>query len=183
MATYTANIPVVGQSLGNSRPTINSNFSAIQTTFDANHVDFNSPNPGFHTHVDLLEQGSDPNPPIDACSHYSKAVAGVTEWFFQRENSGAVIQMSKGTPTVSANGYTFLPGGVLFQWGTATASIGSASVTFPLTFPGALFSITIGVVGGSNSASGVVIFASSTAGFTASTQVSNRQFYWMALGN
>ncbi len=163
MATYTPNVPVSGQSLGNSRTIINSNFSAIQTTFDENHQDFNSSNPGFHTFVDLLSQGTTPsNPPTGAISHYSNIVNGITEWFFQRENSGAVIQMSNGTPLASTNGQTFLPGGLILKFARVNVVQGDfgATITFTTAFPNNAF-VAIGSISG--------LSVSSTNNYTFST--------------
>ncbi len=105
-----------------------------------------------HTHVDLLTQASDPNPATTIVSHYSKAVAGNTEWFFQRENSGPVIQMSNlaGTPIIGSSGCTFLPGGLILQWGTFTTTNTASTVTFATTFPTNCYSVTLGAILSSN---------------------------------
>lgn len=148
MSTYTANVPITGQSLGNSRPTINNNFQAIQTVYDENHVDFNASNAGAHTHVDMLAQGANPDPATGLISHFSKDVSGVTEWFMQRENTGVVFQMSKGNPLLSSvgnhtEGNTFLPGGFIMKFGFVGPLGGPISfitVNYLTPFPNAIFS-------------------------------------------
>lgn len=165
MATYTANVPVSGQSLGSSRPIINSNFSAIQTTFDENHVDFNDSHAGAHKHADLLSQASNPNPATGLVSHYSKDVSGVTEWFFQKENSGQAIQMSNGTVSVGSSGYTFLPGGLILQWGSTNLT---AVVTFPKVFPNSVFSVQFTGISSSSAISSLTAWiqgSPTTSGF------------------
>ena len=93
--TYTANVPQSNQSLGGSQPIINANFTLIGSNFAENHVGFGLTNAGLHTFVDLVSQGTTAsNPATGIVSHYANAVNGVTEWFFQRENSGSIIQMS-----------------------------------------------------------------------------------------
>lgn len=179
--SYTPNVPVSGQSLGASRPIINTNFSVIQTGFDVNHQDFNDSNPGTHKKVDLLSQSANPNPATGIVTHYSKAVSGVTEWFFQRENSGSVIQMSSGTPTAASPGITFLPGGILMQWGSSS-TFGS-SISFPTPFPNNLFSIHTTGLG--LTAFSVDLTAASRTAFTAvaSAVIVGQSFYWVAIGN
>jgi hypothetical protein len=49
---------------------------------------------------------------------------------------------------VGANGFARLPGGFLFQWGTATDPSGGVAVAFPATFGSAVFSVTFGVLAG-----------------------------------
>jgi len=85
--TYTPNVPTSGQTLGNSRPIINSNFMLISEDFGVNHVNFGLANAGCHIHADLLAQASDPNPLTTIVSHYSKQIGGITEWYFQREGT------------------------------------------------------------------------------------------------
>lgn len=40
--------------------------------------------------------------------------------------------------SLSASGYQKLPGGLIVQWGTATSSATSGTVSFPITFPNAV---------------------------------------------
>jgi hypothetical protein len=179
---------VSGQSLGNSRPVINSNFQLIQSVFDENHVDFNDANAGFHTFVDLLSQGTTPaNPPTGSVSHYSNAVLGVTEWFFQFETSGTAVQMSNinGTPVASVNGQTFLPGGLIMKFGTLAVNFPTnARITYQSAFPTNLFSFQVTV-----SASATVTYTLPTSlvnltGFNIASLYTGQAFvYWMAIGN
>lgn len=100
---------------------------------------------------------------------------------------------------LAANGYIKLPswlGGLILQWGSGTTNTGTASVTFPLTFPSNIFcAITNpdGLFSGtavevsqwsSLTNSGMTIQASSnpTAGGTW-TPVTGMVVRWIALGN
>lgn len=56
-------------------------------------------------------------------------------------------QLNLQSSNISANGYSYLPNGLMIQWGTVTVGTSSdtnvgASVTFPTTFPNAVFSTT-----------------------------------------
>jgi len=45
------------------------------------------------------------------------------------------------TTTQSGNGYQKLPTGLIIQWG-ATGTVGDATITFPIAFPSAVYSVT-----------------------------------------
>ena len=47
-----------------------------------------------------------------------------------------------GTSSSTANGYTYLPNGLILQWGSVTANTTAGNVTFPIAFPTACFSVT-----------------------------------------
>lgn len=154
MATYTPNVPVSGQSLGNSKPTINSNFQAIEQLIKVNHQNFGLTSQGYHTFVDMISQGTTPaNPPTGSIAHYSNTVSGNAEWFFQRENSGSQIQMStvNGTPVLAANGQTFLPGGLVMRFGNQAITLNATSTTITFVNPfTTLYSLNVTVTGAFN---------------------------------
>jgi hypothetical protein len=94
--------------------------------------------------------------------------------------------LTLGTSSITANGYTRLPNGLLMQWGTqAAANTSSGNVTFPVAFTTAVYSVNItgtqtftGLLGGTGTAgvNTTVIQVRTTntgAGVTA---------YWMAIG-
>jgi hypothetical protein len=45
--------------------------------------------------------------------------------------------------SLTANGYQRLPGGLILQWGADTATGQNHTVTFPIAFPNAIFSVTV----------------------------------------
>src|SRR5580693_5148069 len=47
-----------------------------------------------------------------------------------------------GIANVAANGYTFLPGGLLLQWGQFVAN-STSKITFPLPFPTNCLSVVV----------------------------------------
>lgn len=92
--------------------------------------------------------------------------------------------------SIGANGYVKLSSGVLIQWGTTSsvATNGTAAVSFPITFPNNVFSVTLG--GGNNSAAAKFMSASvqngslSASGFTAQNNGGDANaIMWMAIGN
>lgn len=95
--------------------------------------------------------------------------------------------LTLGTRSIAANGYTRLPNGLILQWGV-TGNIGqdsSGSVTFPIAFPSAVYCITITGRQGINTTSGGsdTISTQSTTGFTIAHGADGTStFYWMAIG-
>lgn len=89
--------------------------------------------------------------------------------------------LSLGTSSITGSGFTRLPNGLLYQWGTVSATSSTGDVTFP-----ASFSTVYSVIGTSNTAVatfqvGVTAITTTSASFrTANT--SARTVYWMAIG-
>lgn len=87
-----------------------------------------------------------------------------------------------GTPSIGSAGYQLLPSGIIFQWGRSAGGASPQSVTFPLAFPTACFSIVC-----TPSSSSVMNFAvsapsSSTSGFTI-TASDVDPCSWFAIGH
>lgn len=62
---------------------------------------------------------------------------------FYENDAGAVTQLTSGSASIAANGYTFLPGGAILQWGTATLATQTTVVTLPLAYPTAILSVVV----------------------------------------
>jgi hypothetical protein len=57
-------------------------------------------------------------------------------------NVGGILNV--GESVADVNGYTYLPNGILLQWGTDTrAEDGAFVISFPTSFPNACFSVTV----------------------------------------
>ncbi len=152
--TYTV-LPNSGQSLGVTRVPINTNFSLIQSAFAVNHVGFNNSGAGKHKFVQMPAQASSPGTAAAETAIYSRtALIGVsneTNLYWQFPGTAAagpdVVMTRFITPSVTTNGITFLPGGLIMQWGILNTP-GSAGTVFftPLpqvTFPNAIFSVQL----------------------------------------
>lgn len=85
----------------------------------------------------------------------------------------------------AANGYEILASGLILQWGTATGSVGgggspgSNSITFPIAFASACYSVTLT---GLTSPSTVILFTTTTSGFTYGNGVGGASTKWWAVG-
>jgi hypothetical protein len=103
---------------------------------------------------------------------------------------GKLSQLTRNiTPSLGNNGYTYLPGGILLQWGRFTAvSISTFVVTFAQPFVNNIFNIqlTYRVDDSSTIRSGVLDSPSPNKnGFTwiGNSTNSLKIIYWMAIGN
>ena len=55
-----------------------------------------------------------------------------------------------GSVSKTANGYVWLPNGVLYQWGTVAANTTVGNATFPIAFPTACQSVALSLIGSAN---------------------------------
>lgn len=198
MSGYIPNVPLSNQSLGQTQPTINTNFTILNTNMGSDHVDFTniappSGNGGYHNKSTLVQQGSDPTAVSGADILYSKSVTypgpvSFTELFLRRASGdgGAIIQMSNNTPVASSKGFTFLPGGILLQWSTGTASTGGTANTFQVPFPTACWGVTLSIQSSSVSSLHSVWCSTnppSTTAFTAKSDGGSLAIFYFAVGN
>lgn len=85
------------------------------------------------------------------------------------------------TKSLGSSGYITLPGGLIIQWGTST---GGGTITFPVTFPNALVSITSTYNASlADNQNPLGVSARSTSGFTSqSYDQGSTAIYWLAIG-
>lgn len=107
-------------------------------------------------------------------------------------SSTGVVTMSNntfnlGSSSLGTNGYSRLPNGLLLQWGTSAsiAQDSSATVTYPVAFSTAVYSVMLTPIGAINTTSGGTESADTV---TITNFVirhggdGSRTFYWMAIG-
>lgn len=154
---YNNNIPQPGENISVSQGDILGNFGTggIDSTsfgFSREHVTMtNTTDGGLHKRV-TFQPVADPGSAASTIVQYGKsqttALGTFTEIFMQSDGTRGPIQMTYGIPSIGAasntNGYTFLPGGLLLQWGNVLATQAGASFTFPVAFPQYVFAVTLG---------------------------------------
>jgi hypothetical protein len=99
--------------------------------------------------------------------------------------------LGDGSIHAATNGWVDLPGGIIMQWGTATASLNTTTaISFPKSFPNNGFNINITPLGGfitspTSQTWNIVTSSLSTSGFTINNPETSgtTSFYWMAIGN
>lgn len=140
--TFTPNIPTATQSLGQTQQPIQDNFNVINTTLSVNHVAMNSSGAGKHKYVQMPQQGSAPGANANEGVFYTKSAPTGTELFYRRASNAATqpnveVQMTGQFNGALNNGYVFLPGKFIMQWGfVSITATGSGTVTLPVTIAG-----------------------------------------------
>jgi hypothetical protein len=141
--SYTLGIPSDGQSLGNSKPQVRANFTEIFNTFAVDHVGYNSGGAGRHKFVHIVEGAAPTTGTNEGALYTSDTKGGFTNLFWKQESGGAVpeknqgesIQMTNITPSNTPTGRSFLPGGMLIQWGSFTTGGDGSNTTVTFNVP------------------------------------------------
>lgn len=200
--SYTADIPVTGDSLGGTRDRIRTNFQLIDTVMAVNHVAFSDSGSGKHKFLQMPEQASAPTTAANEGGFYAKVGTNPAETnlFFRGEGDGYEYQLTRvisaSTSRFANNtaylanhtgGWTFLPGGLLFQYGSRSSPGTSGTITFPVAFTTGYYSITIGISrNNSSSTQNIYIDNSVAPSLTSfaydSTSSGNDPIYWQAIG-
>ena len=93
--------------------------------------------------------------------------------------------LTLGIPSAIANGYSYLPNGLLLQWGTLLAANTTSTVTFPIAFPTACYSVVATaaatILVSANSLQIVTVNTTIAQVRSATTNVTSKA-YWMAIG-
>ncbi len=106
----------------NSRPQIQTNFQDIESWTAVDHAVFGAPFEGKHEQVTFpVNTPAAPNPGEIKlwCDNY--APTAQPELFFGNGTSGLAFPLTAALG--NANGYTFLPGGLLLKWGSQAQAV------------------------------------------------------------
>lgn len=192
---YTQGYPPDGSSLGQTKSTIRDNLDGTFLTLAVDHINNNgqpgSQPAGYHNVIHSVPQGANPLPIAGYGQLYSKTINDYTtdQALFWETGAGLIQQLTVNlTPSATANGYSFLPGGIILQWGTVNAT-GASNVTvnFPITFPANCFNVQISRLHSSSSPGSNSMWVNTTPS-TSSFQIHNDDghtwaYYWFAIGN
>ena len=193
--SFTPAIPADGQSLGNSKPQVRGNFTYFSNTLALNHFATNSANAGKHQFVEMPVIAARPTIIASEGGLYTKNVTsniGPTtspELFWSVNVGGPEYQVTARSTNVTLmaaqSGWTFLPGGLLLQWGLATGvSTGGTSQSFAINFASGTFGpiITTSVASGSANV-GVIVVPVDNTKFTLKTVTAGATtIHWHAIG-
>ena len=184
--TYSPQPQNVGSTLVGTRDQIRTNFEIIRDDFAINHVGYDETGEGKHKFMQMPEQASAPTTAANEGALYTKEMDSETNLFFRKESDGTEVQLTTSqTPTVGTDGATFLPGGLLMQWGFVNAPGASGQVTFTETYSAAPYSIQVSLY--RNSGNQSVTVSSSTVPTTTtfnylSSSAGSDGLYWIAIG-
>jgi hypothetical protein len=186
--TFDPNIPAASDLISVSQGQLQQNFQSLNTAWNVNHEEFNLANAGKHPFVEFPIQGADPAGALNEFTIFSKTnVAGNNELFYKRDNEANSYQLSGPNPNRATKGSTFLPGGLLLQWGAEATVADNQVYTFDVAFAAAPYSVTITGVRSNTQerslwVSSGTVTASQFAIRTSSSGVALTPVYWMAIG-
>lgn len=187
--TFQANIPQAADLISVSQNDILQNFQAIGTSFDVNHIDFNAAGAGKHKFIELPNRNNMP------------AVAGqggifaFLEDLWVRKGAGTSYQLTAGAAgnvsSSATNGSSFVAGGMIVKWGTASIGAGSNSttVTYTTAMPTATFvAFAIPNVNAAGAIFGVGTNTKNVNGFNINVNPNvpagpGLTLFWFAIGN
>ena len=193
MVTYTPNIPQPQDIPANSQGQILQNFqylvpSAATTGLKRDHqmlmVDTANTD-GVHKQVTFAANQTTPGFTGNVSVLYPNTANGQSQLFFN--NAAQNVQLTTAiasVPTIAANGVTFLPGGLLLQWGSGTSGV---PVVFPVAFSVAVFAprVTVSPVGatGNTTTPPVITTVPTATGFAVGNFGGQGfTYHWMAIG-
>lgn len=153
--TFTPGYPPDGSSLGETKATIRDNLDGSFQVFSVDHQDQNEISAGTHTKVSLKNTTGTTTPTLPPGilgagfeTLYSQPAGSpplgpVGEVFYSRGGAAGIQLTGPGIPLAAVNGYTFMAGGILVQWGKVN-STSNGTVTYTtanLAFPNSVFTI------------------------------------------
>lgn len=191
---YNPDIPAGPNNPSNDQPLMQENTNSINGLIGVDHVSFNLANGGYHTDIHFVPQSGDPATIGGIGQLYTKTVTGDQQLFY-KSGGGNIAQMTRlitasqstfGTytnyiaPATTLGGWTFLPGGMLLQYGTLRTTSDTTAVVFPVVFT-TLYSVQLTLA---SNAKPLGVSAESTTGFNAVTNGigAGIRFYWIAVG-
>ena len=206
---YQPGIPTGTVNLNVDYQNIQSNFQQLNTIFGVDHVPFDNVAPppnGYHQSIHLNPVSTTAtNPPNNQPVLPPATTAGFGQLFSSQINQGPntdqVLYFLSGggrltqltgtaAPLAAQNGYTFLPGGLLLQWGISNSTVGG-TITFStanIAFPNNCF--TVFAQPRSSSAPGgsatIAIRSKTNTSFNydyVTSSGSYNGFFWAAIGN
>lgn len=198
------NIPQANQTLAITQPLILNNFNAINTAFAVDHVNFNDPGQGKHNKITFPVQAVVPVFAAGDLGLFSFLNATTTKNelnVYKANNAGYVNVpftasiLSNSAPIQNGSGWSYLPSGLIIQWGTVSVGITlnntiTLAVNFPIPFPTAVLNVqaTQNTVGSASRGIFYNVSATNPASFTIQTFRSRagggatNEFYYFAIG-
>ena len=198
--SFTSGQPPDGSSLGGTKANIRNNLDGTFQVFGVDHFSQNNSTPGYHQKSTYPNISGPPTTASGQLALYSKAISsGKSALFMVRDNNTATeTQLTSPSiiaPLLDENGYTFLPGGILLQWGIINSTASSYQTllfaTENVNFPNACFNVYCQPYGKSppSSSQATIQINASTVSKTSFqwafvTNGSNwTGFSWLAIGN
>lgn len=190
--TFNPNIPRATDLLINSQGDLLANNTNLNTIFSKNHIPLNvATNAGKHTFVELVNSAALPaGLATNEGTLYVKTVDSRRELFYTNDNSGNEWQLTSlsnsNFATFGADpGWTFLPGGMLMQWGTSTKST-DGTVSFSRSF-GTCYAVQCTILENNSNRHFIQVKTIGSSSFKVASRDSSgndesNTFTWIAIG-
>lgn len=148
MSTYNPLVPTGTVPLNLDYKNLQGNFNQMNITYGIDHVPLTDSTPinGYHNTIHSVPFSTTAsNPPNNQPVAKPTSVAGVSEIFtaiindgintasalYFQSDTGLVSQLTRNfNPSLHTNGYTYLPGGIILQWGKKTTGSTSGTQNF-----------------------------------------------------
>ncbi len=215
--TYTDNVPNGPNNPSVDQPKLKVNTKSIKDLIGEDHVTFGSSDGGFHKKSRYLDTVGFPTGLIpDIGTVYTKKAisTGVTtesdlfyipdtgdplpgpiyrDYQLTRTITGSYPLFAKDTNDYNSSGviytggWTFLPGGILLQYGTVNPATTGTVVPFPVPFNSIPFSIQTNLLSNANTVAFTWVKTMATTDFTVAVRISNgtnavSPISWIAIG-
>lgn len=154
----------INETFSVSQPKIAANFNAIKDLVDQDHETFGAANEGKHKQVTMPAQAAASTTTASERAIYCKnnAAAAPALWIQDAGVGAPADGIDFTTAIKAAEGFTTLPSGIMFIWGSINIPGGTqaATATFVNTgFPNAVFTIQATVTHGGNYSANDTIFS------------------------
>lgn len=200
---YTLDTPFPTDTPAADQPNMRINTNSISGIIGQDHVGFTFVNGGYHNVIHFNTQGADPVAVATIGELYTKSStfnATTDAGLFYENGAGVVTQIlapantnpsaALAGPQSISNGYTFLPGGIIIQFGNAAIVAGSPSTTpvvFTIPFTNVFMVMAQPVTGQLIKVNGLTYATSAQSktgfNFLCYNPVALNNFDWFAIGN
>ncbi len=192
MVTYNNAIPKATDFPSNSQSQLLANFAYLVPgtpnstglSKDHNMLLTNSAGDGMHLQTTFATNQTTPGFTSGVSVLYANTANTASQLFY---NNGAgnvqLTAIKASVPTLATSGCTFLPGGLLLQWGTTGLLANGAVTMFPVPFSVAPYNVQISATG--SAASGSIYVSGQVAAswtFGVFPTSGNSQVQWTAIG-
>lgn len=152
------NVPLTGQTLGQTKVPINGNFVSIDTAFAQDHVPYNtasgvsvaSTGQGKHNRVTFPVQSASPPAVVaagdDVLYNFLFPGTAKNELYIHKQTQAGVAEipftassLSNVPPLNTQSGWTYLPSGILVKWVVNQSITSSGTHNYTISSPGPSF--------------------------------------------
>ena len=182
--SYDSSIPAADHNPSIDQQVMQTNALAIENIWAVDHYTFETGTDGKHKQVTFTGATSPvpTNPQTGTAGVLYATLDSGSACQLSFVNKNGIIPLTTGNPSVAANGYTYLPGGLLFQWGTVNATPAGATFTFPKAFSSAVYSVTLGMRATGAQSCATALTGTPLSTITVYSQTGTQVVYVMAIG-